>query len=199
EIVSLEAWTRQDRRTAGWPMTFEERQQAIADIRLIPAVPEDVQITFRRAKDSYICGHFRYDFFTVSTHYAALAVEAAIKARWSAGLPQTVTVSCDGASTEVAFPTYTRLLSVCRSRGWRSRPLANGQRLPTFPDGLLDWLVRQRIVTGWDRKQLKGMLSMRNALSHVEHASTETPATGVLRLAAELINTMFATLGSNCV
>ena len=119
-VLSLEEWTKMDAITAAFvklgdskPRTFEERQASVSDILLISKVPKDVQLTFRRAKDAYICGYFRYDFFTMAVHYASLALEAAIKARWSACLPQKVSVSCGSDNIEIHFPSYTKIFGLC--------------------------------------------------------------------------------------
>jgi TDG/mug DNA glycosylase family protein len=53
-------------------------QSALAQILLIPQVPESVRRTFQIAMRLYLFGRFEYGFFTVSDHYAFLAIEAAI-------------------------------------------------------------------------------------------------------------------------
>jgi hypothetical protein len=75
----LEDWTKIDQTTAmfvklsdGKPPTFQERQEAVCDSRLIPKVPRDIQLTFQRAKDIYVAGYFRYDFYTVAVHQQAV-------------------------------------------------------------------------------------------------------------------------------
>ena len=201
-ILPLEEWTNIDPTTAmfvkvadGQPLSIEERQQAVCDLQLIPKVPEDVRVTFRRAKDAYILGYFRYDFFTVAVHYASLALEAAIKARWSASLPQKVGVSCEGDKVEMHFPSHTKILELCRKRRWRARNvLVDGQSFPFSANALLDWLEHQKIVTKWERDGLRIGLNMRNVLSHVEHSSTDIPSSDKLRFVAGLVNKLFHSL-----
>jgi hypothetical protein len=72
------------------PETLSERHASLAGIQLIPQVPESLKRTFRCAKRLYVHGHLEYDFFTVSLHYAHLALDAALHARWSATLPTSV-------------------------------------------------------------------------------------------------------------
>ena len=59
---------------------------------------------------------------------------------------------------------------------------------------LLDWLERESIVTKWERTGLTIGLNERNALSHVEHSSTDMPSSNKLRFAARLINKLFHSL-----
>jgi hypothetical protein len=206
-VLSLAELTKMDSTTAlfvklmdGKPPSLEERQADVADIQLIPKVPQDVQITFRRAKDAYIFGYFRYDFFTMAVHYASLTLEAAIKARWSATLPQTITVSRDSESKQMVFPSYTKITQLCRKERWgrgRQRVCVNGERFPRSSEMLLDWLVREGIVTKWERRLLQSGLNMRNQLSHVEHSSTDIPSAGKLQFSADLINKLFHSVGGD--
>jgi hypothetical protein len=201
-VLTLEEWTRIDPITAlfvniysGKPPTFEERQAAVCNIQLIPKVPKDVQLTFRRAKDAYILGYFRYDFFTIAVHYSALAIEAAIKARWSITLPQKVTLSCGTDTTEMPFPSHTKILNLRMQRNWnRAQVSVDGKNFPSSTDKLLDWLEEEQIISKWERKRLRNGLDMRNALSHVEHTSTDTPSSDKLQFAANLINKLFHNL-----
>jgi hypothetical protein len=201
-VLSLEHWTRIDPTTAlfvnlldGKPPTFQERQKAIGDIQLIPKVPNDVQTTFRRAKDAYVFGYFRYDFYTVAVHYAALALEAAIKARWTASLPQNVILSWNSKTNDMAFPSHTKIFNFCRREKWsHNRTLVNGNPFPASSTMLLDWLERQQLVTKWERKGLRLGLHMRNELSHVEYSSTDIPSSDKLRFVARKINQLFHSL-----
>lgn len=201
-VLPLEEWTKIDPTTAlfvkmsdGKPPTIEERQKSVGGIQLIPKVPVDVRVTFRRAKDAYILGYFRYDFFTVAVHYAALALEAAVKARWSASLPQKVAITCGSDQIEMHFPSHTKISDLYRRNKWRGRiVLVEGQRFPLSMDSLLDWLAREKIVTKWEKKGLGIGLGMRNYLSHVEHSTTDIPSSDKLQFVAGLVNKMFHSL-----
>ncbi len=201
-ILPLEEWTKIDPTTAffvkmsdGKPLTIEERQKSVCGIQLIPKVPEDVRLTFRRAKDAYILGYFRYDFFTVAVHYASLALEAAIKARWSASLPQKVAIACGSDRVEMHFPSHTKISDLFRRNAWRGRTvLVDSLRFPLSTNALLDWLEREKIVTKWERKGLGIGLRMRNELSHVEHSTTDIPSSDKLQFVAGLVNKLFHSL-----
>lgn len=130
------------------PPSIEERQKQICGVQLIPIVPDDVRTTFRRAKDAYIFGYFRYDFFTVAVHYAGLALEAAVKARWSANRPLKVAVSCGTDTAEMHFPSHTRTYNLCLKRGWRGRKVrVDSKPFPSSMNALLNWLEGEQIVT----------------------------------------------------
>jgi len=201
-ILSLEDWTKIDPTTAMFvklsdskPLTFQERQEAVGDIQLIPKVPEEIRLTFQRAKDIYVAGYFRYDFYTIAVHYAALAIEAAIKARWTASLRRNVTLLFSSKTNDMAFPSHTKILHFCRREKWdRNKTLVDGKPFPVSMAMLLDWLERERIITKWERTGLTIGLNERNALSHVEHSSTDIPSSNKLRFAARLINTLFHSL-----
>src|SRR5437588_241936 len=172
-VLSLEDWTKIDSTTAmfvnlsdGKPPTFQDRQEAVCDIQLIPKVPRDIQLTFQRAKDIYISGYFRYDFYTVAVHYAGLAIEAAVKARWTASLPQNVTLECGGKTRDMMFPSQTKIFKFLMKKKWdRNKTLVDGKPFPASTEKLLDWLEREGIVTKWERGRLRTGLDMRNALS----------------------------------
>jgi len=202
-ILPLDELTKMDTLTAcfvniadGKPLSIEERQQDVCEIQLIPTVPEDVRQTFRRAKDAYIYGYFRYDFYTMAVHYASLALEAAIKARWSATLPQVVTLSYETkknkATSEMHFPSHTKIFKFCNKERWEKRNvLVDGKPFPFSSKLLLQWLVSEKIVTKWESRGLRVGLNMRNELSHVEHSSTDSPSSDKLRFVAGLINKLF--------
>lgn len=197
-ILSLEELTKIDDRTAcfvtlfgGHPPSIEQRQEDVAAIQLIPNVPKDVRETFQRAKDIYIFGYFKYEFFTVSVHYASLALEAAVKARWTASLPNKVSISHGKNKVELDFPSHTKILNLCRKNRWYRAVLVNRQRFPFSSEALLDWLVGEKIVTNWEKKRLRDGLDMRNELSHTEHSSTDSPSPDKLWFIANLINKMF--------
>ena len=69
--------------------------------------------------------------------------------------------------------------------------LVDGQRFPFSMNALLDWLEQEMIVTKWEREGLRIGLNMRNALSHVEHSSTDIPSSDKLRFVAGLVNRLF--------
>ncbi len=59
-------------------ITFRDLQQNVSNIQLIPTVSKDVKKVFKAAKKLYMFGYFDYFFFTISQHYAYLALESAL-------------------------------------------------------------------------------------------------------------------------
>ncbi len=64
-------------------ITIENLQESVCGIQLIPNVSEGVKKVFNAAKRLYIFGCFEYYFFTISQHYAYLALESALRNRYS--------------------------------------------------------------------------------------------------------------------
>ena len=177
-------------------LTFEKLQEHVADIQLIPTVPEDVQKVFKRAKDLYIFGYFRYQFFTISQHYAYLALESAIKHRYILSLGgKAVLKNRKGETEEMSQPSHWRIREFCwnnRTLGWDERELkVNDEPFPHSPRRLLDWLVNKRLITKWERGLFDTSIYLRNALSHLEAASTTMPSPETLKQIAYKINCVF--------
>ena len=64
-------------------ITLEDLQKSICGVQLIPSVPKEVKKVFDAAKKLYIFGYFEYYFFTISQHYTFLALESALRNRYS--------------------------------------------------------------------------------------------------------------------
>ena len=64
-------------------ITIEDLQKSVCGLQLIPSVHEEVKRVFRAAKRLHIFGYFDYYFFTISQHYAFLALESALRNRYS--------------------------------------------------------------------------------------------------------------------
>ena len=129
--------------------------------------------------------------------YAALAIEAAIKARWTASLPHSVVLSSGVKTKDMSFPSHSKIFDFCVREKWsRQKTLVNGgSSFPASSTMLLDWLEREQVVTKWERRGLRIGLNERNVtLSHVEHSSTDIPSSDKLRFAARLINRLFHSL-----
>lgn len=62
---------------------LEDLQCNISEIQLSPKVPENVKKVFNAAKRLYVFGYFEYYFFTISEHYAFLAVESALRNKFT--------------------------------------------------------------------------------------------------------------------
>ncbi|MEA3416147.1 MAG: hypothetical protein U9R02_08350 [Thermodesulfobacteriota bacterium] len=177
--------------------TVEDLQKDICDIQLIPTVPEEVKKIFKAAKDLYVFGYFRWYFFTISEHYANLAIESAIRHRYNQYLGEKVVLTCKGAdlSHEIIKPSYEGIFEFCkqnRKLGWNYHKLkVNGENFPWRMGELLDWLLKNGIQTKWQRDRLKFAIDMRNALSHLESVKVRWIGTTELKRASVLINNLY--------
>jgi len=174
-------------------VSFEDLQKDIAEIQLIPDVPEDVQRVFKSAKDLHMFGYFRYHFFTISQHYAFLALESAIKRRYAESLrARAILRNEKGETFEMLNPTYRDIEDFCyrkKRAGWNARRLiVNGEEFPYSGQKLLDWLVHRGLITKWERYLYDAGLYLRNSLSHLERASIFPPGPMILRRLAYQIN-----------
>ena len=177
--------------------TVEDLQKDICDIQLIPTVPEEVKKVFKAAKDLYVFGYFRWHFFTISTHYAHLAIESAIKHKYTQYLGEKVVLTCKGGdlSHEMIKPSCEGIFDFCkqnRKQGWNYHKLkVNGENFPWRMGDLLDWLLKNGIQTKWQIDRLKFAIYMRNALSHLEFVTIMWPSTIELKRASVLINNLY--------
>ncbi len=168
-------------------------------VLLIPQVPESVRRTVQLAKRLFIFAYFEYGFFTISKHYACLALESAIRNRWNATLPRTVTLEHRSKKKPETIqedaPRYRHIMELCRKRGWRpSNVWIDGRKLPFTMAMLLDDLQQQGIITKWQRGRLLNGLGTRNSLSHPESVSIHPPSAHTLVFVAELVNQLFDSL-----
>lgn len=60
------------------PITLEDLYNWTKDIQLIQDVSEEAKEIFETSKKLFVHGYFYYHFFTVSQHYAFLALESAL-------------------------------------------------------------------------------------------------------------------------
>lgn len=81
--ITFRPFVKVDKSGEPHEITLEDLQKSVCDIQLIPTVPEGVRKVFNAAKRLHIFGYFEYYFFTISQHYAFLALESALRNRYS--------------------------------------------------------------------------------------------------------------------
>ncbi|MCK4431531.1 MAG: hypothetical protein KAW19_09550 [Candidatus Aminicenantes bacterium] len=81
--ITFSPFVKVDKSGEHHEITLEDLQKSVCDIQLIPTVPEGVRKVFNAAKRLHIFGYFEYYFFTISQHYAFLALESALRNRYS--------------------------------------------------------------------------------------------------------------------
>ncbi|HYR88068.1 MAG TPA: hypothetical protein VE422_28575 [Terriglobia bacterium] len=187
-----------DHRYRLGPPTLTRLYEDTRGLILIPQVPESVRRTFGLAKQLHTYAYFEDYFYTVSAHYAYLAVEAGVHARWSESLPQNVTLQYRDDRYDVLSPVHQHIADIAHERRWkREKVLVNGQPFPYSTRLLLNWMVAERIIGKWIRRRLEIAIHMRNAYSHLERAPVAWSCMADLHAASELINIMFHSLPSD--
>lgn len=176
---------------------IEELQKDICSIQLVPSVPEDVERVFQHSKDLHIYGFFRYNFFTIAQHYAYLALESTIKNRYYQSFGEKITLTNKkGETVKLGRIDHQTVIDFCRRRkGWNVRKLKiNGEKFAFETRELLDWLVRKKIITMWDRKRCQLGMDLRNRMSHLTHAQILAPghSAQALRFVANIINKLYS-------
>lgn len=177
------------------PITIEDLQRDVSDIQLIPDVPDSVKRVFKCAKDLYIFGYFRYYFFTVSMHYAFLALESAIKNRYAKSLgDKAVLTNKRGQVLEMKRPAYRHIVDFCfRNKGWNIWDVkVNDQDFPYSMPKLLDWLLNNKIIKKWEKELLDAGIHLRHSLSHLETTSITSPDSQILQRVAQDINKLYS-------
>jgi hypothetical protein len=199
-ILSTSEITRMDPTLRGFlPFSkgagIEELQKDICDIVLIPSVPDPVKGVFRRAKDLFIFGFFRYRFFTISFHYSYLALESAIRHKYYQSLGEKALLSEKGETIEVRGINHQRVLDICKQKGWNIHNLRiNGEKFVFSQNGLLNWLLGKRIITIWEKKMCESGMNFRNIMSHVMHPPVFLPSHSIqaLEFVADIINRLYS-------
>jgi hypothetical protein len=173
--------------------SIREIQEGIAHVQLIPNVPENVARVFHWAKRLYIFGLFEYGFFTVSCHYAYLAVESAVYNRWNAALSTPTILQCGTEAMTVPATGRGNIGLICKAKGWKERQVkVNGRPYPWKVELAIEQLQEDGVITMWHQKRLRDVwMKLRNIHSHLEFASITGPRAGTLERAAEVINILF--------
>jgi len=173
---------------------IEKLQRYICDILLIPNVPDSVKEVFRRAKDLFIFGFFRYRFFAISLHYSYLALESAVRHKYYQSFGEKVLLSEKGETIEMRGLDHQRVWSICKRKGWNIHKLkVNGQEFAVSRKELLDWLLRKGIIKIWERKMCDSGMDLRNIMSHLTHPPILLPSHAVqaLEFVADIINRLW--------
>jgi hypothetical protein len=174
--------------------SVEDPQKNIQDIQLIPKVPESVKKVFQTAKQLYVYGYFNYAFFTVSHHYAFLALESAIVNRYEMSLGKSAAIKYYKEETVMNSPTHQRIWDLCKKNKWRKwgKLTVNGEPFPHSRPMIIEWLVEKDIIGRWEKEAYyKNFLDLRNSFSHLTKHIVMMPSSQRLAIAAKIINGLF--------
>jgi hypothetical protein len=168
------------------------------EVQLIPSIPEDGKTVFKRAKELYVFGFFRYDFFTVATHYACMTLESAIKNRYCQSFNQEVTIlNKKDEKVRMHGISHRSVINLCRARkklGWDYRDIRiDGDRFLFGMNDLLKWLVKNKVITEWDKKICEDIKQKRDMLSHPTFAFRDLPGLALANIVqvVTMINKIF--------
>lgn len=171
---------------------IRKAQEDVARVQFIPQVPGEVRRVIHAAKRLYVFGLFEYEFFTISQHYAYLAVEAALYHRWSALQTKPFILTHESEQLTIHDSGRGTIARICEHKNWNRRTLrVNGQRFPFTSKSLLARLRKAGAITEHQHRDLEYWLKQRNSHSHREFGPLEMPDPGVIHDAAEIINALF--------
>lgn len=198
-ILQFEELVKGSKGNSLFDLNLEKIQTATAALQLIPTVPDEIKQVFTRAKDLFIFGYFRYEFFTIAEHYAYLALEAAIKIRYVKCLGDLITLTDSKKSNlkhEMKNPTYHSIEEFCRNnKNWNiHRLLINGEPFQVGTKKLVEWLATNHYIRKWEKNSYESGMDIRNILSHLERPQTNMPTTKGLQRIANQINFLFHSL-----
>jgi hypothetical protein len=151
-------------------------QERVAALQMTGCVPAEVARIFNTAKKLYIFGLFEYQFFTVSHHYAYLAIEAAVYHRWSQTQPKPFVLTHGKEQMTVHDSGRGSIARFCEDKGWNRREVKlNGRRFPFSTTSLLARLRQSGIITEFQHRQLETKLRLRNIHSHLDLVRSKCP------------------------
>lgn len=178
--------------------SVQDPQKNICNIHLIPTVPDPVKRVFQVAKDLYIFGYFKYSFFTVSQHYAYLAVESAIVNRYDLSLPKQVIISHKDQKETLDLPTHEKIWDLCKRKKWNLRKLkVNGELFPYSRNKVIEWMLGKGIIGKWEKRvYFENLISLRNSFSHLTSTIISMPDYQTLAIVANNINKLFHEKGN---
>lgn len=195
-ILSPNELLKPDSRTN---ITLEHLQSAIADIQLIPDIPEPVKVEFQHAKDLFVFSFFKYEFATLSDRSAHFAFETAMKMRYVKSLNGKAIISYKSKVIhELTNPTYSGISEhLYTMRNKLSRNFndlqVNNKNFPFTVKELMNWLIENGSPK-WKFRLYDASRQLRNSFAHPEDVIILSPSINTLQRIAYDINEMFSDL-----
>lgn len=189
-----ERWDIQHPEKGRVKLTLRNLQKDVGAIQLIPDVPKGVRDILETAKRLYVFTYFDESFRQVSEHYAALALESALKERYWRGVKQPIELkNRKGETQTLNQASYSHVFRLCVSdRRWNRRNVKiNGKPFLHTTRQLLDFFEEEKLLTRWERDMCRLVITVRNTLSHPSSISTMPSSIGWLELATRFINTLY--------
>ena len=175
--------------------SLEALQDSLADIQLIPKVPDPVKHEFQRAKDLFVFSYFKYDFITLSIRSGVFAYETAMKLRYVKSLGKKAVIKCNHRIIrEITNPSYFEisdfLYEIKKEKNLKG-VLVNDQKFPFNMKWIMCWLIKNGSPE-WKFQSYDAVIKIRNNLAHPERKMILLPSSvSMLKNMAYDINEMF--------
>ncbi len=165
-------------------------------------VPEDVAFVLQRCLRLFLAGYQEWDFFTVSEHYAGMALETSLRTLYYRCFTYPAHLQWRDHDTVVESITLQS-----PSRGWMRyrgshvswdgsplKPFLNGIALDTRKGSLLSWARRHQWLSPGEIWQGQSLFELRDYMSHPDgpHVDWYGWAAKQVQTSAWLINSMWS-------
>lgn len=200
-ILLAEEYLKPSESSVMFGLNFNDVQKTMAEIQLIPIVPDPVKHAFKRTKELFIFGYFRYQFFTIAQHYAFLTLESAIKWCYAKFLGERAILrdqKNSNLSYQMKKPEYSKIHEFCKNNktsGWNAkRLLVNDEDFPHNGKLLIVWLLKKGLIRKWEQDKYNAGMQLRNSYSHLESISITPPHSSLIQNVANQINQIYYNL-----
>ena len=174
-------------------------QDMVRATRILTVVPDGIESLMQRARLLYVHGWEEWEFLTVAEHYAAVALEASLRALYAACVGERAEITSGGSSgTPVVLEGSRDYQHLAMAARGVKRPQLNGRPFPFNKAQLIDYAVATGALTRWEaERQVGPLLGLRDVYSHPASASMNW-IDSILRTMADCalcINLMWVRLG----
>lgn len=142
----------------------------IRESGLIVLCPNGVENVMQRARLLYVNAYSEWEFFTMSVHYAVLALEASLRSLYDAWLgspPHLVKAKINGKQITQTLNYKNREEILRWSNQQEARSVyVNDRRLPRTKSDLLNHAVNIKALKEWEVERCTYLLDLRDKFSH---------------------------------
>ncbi|AFM40955.1 hypothetical protein Desaci_1979 [Desulfosporosinus acidiphilus SJ4] len=164
---------------------------------LLKTCPDEIEQVMHRARLLYVNAYYEWEFFTISVHYAVLALEASLRALYDEWLGAgCVEVSAEIEGKQVVERVYGPRENILNwANGQKARKITvKGAPFPRNKPHLLDHAVRIGALSLWEKERCSYLLHLRDVFSHPKGTFTDwiSWASGDILESSLWINLMWA-------
>jgi hypothetical protein len=164
---------------------------------LLMVCPDEINQVMQRARLLYVHAYSEWEFFTISVHYAVLALEASVRAiydKWlgNENVEVTATVEEKPIIEMISGPRENILKWANREKAFNVK--VKGLPLPRNKQQLLEHTVRIGALSKWEKEKCNQLLELRDTFSHPVGTFTNwiSSAFNDIQESCLLINLMWA-------